>query len=80
MSSLGSFKIEYHEITFTPAGGDVQTIVFSNTYSSPPKVTATCLSENMSVYVADINATQVIISTSGNPTVDIKTHVHVIGN
>ena len=81
MPTLASFKIETHNVSF--GNTDIQTILFSQTFSVIPTITATSVNsagstdDDVNVYVENIStvSADIRISAITNATV----HVQIIG-
>jgi len=80
MSSLSSFKIEVHSLSFVST--DTMTLVFSQNYTTTPTITATAVTtgltdDNVSVYIESATTTSAEIRISAITNANV--HVQIIG-
>jgi len=74
-------NIEMHQLVFDIAAGDTKQLFFTNSYTSPPVVSANCKNQNMNVYIGEITNSYAFISISAFSKINnITVDVHVISN
>mgnify|MGYP001450838513 CR=1 FL=1 len=70
---MPSYKIEFHDITFSMT--DSVTVNFVNSYSNPPYVTVTPF-DDVNLFISDKTTTSVIVKSSAP--ISTTAHVHVM--